>query len=174
MSISKIFDLFKSIFVYFADKIKSFFKDKLGIYKDSNFFYIGANTMAKAIDAIILIGNAIKAAIKKAAVKSVCAAAVKCFKNHPEKFTKFLKEKGYEFLKDHLPNIVNPTIKTVAGMIGLNITSQVTKQKVKDAIFNRFSVYRWINALTSPGTIIAVLFDMLDGNWNDSIRIQYR
>lgn len=59
-------------------------------------------------------------------------------------------------------------------MVGRNVSISFTKQKVKDLIFNKFSVYRWIDTLTSPGTLPANIFDIIDGSWNGRISIKTR
>lgn len=59
-------------------------------------------------------------------------------------------------------------------MVGRNVSISFTKQKVKDLIFNKFSVYRWIDTLTSPGTLLANIFDIIDGSWNGQISIKTR
>lgn len=58
--------------------------------------------------------------------------------------------------------------------MGTRELSSVLPDKVGDALFGTSTIYKIYNAFSSLGNIIATIFDLLDGKWNDKLAIKIR
>ena len=128
--------------------------------------------MATAIDAVILVGSAVNAAIKSTAMKTACALIRNYAKNNPTKFANQYLNTLFDFVQKYLPNFFNVTFKTFLTSFGIKLGFKVTGAIVSSRLQKISNVYNWISILTSAGNLMATILDVVtDGTWNKQIRI---
>ena len=96
-------------------------------------------------------------------------------RNNYEKVGEFLKEKIFgKFLEKILPDTFEFTAKTIAKIWGKKVATKFTKNVIIDRATKDFTLYRLISNFTSLGSVIALLFDVLDGKPNGYTTIKVR
>ena len=144
---------------------------KVGVWRSGNYLFIRTQLLAGAIDSIIMVGSA----IKTVAIKSVFKVAIKFLKSNEKNFIKFLKKKLFPFIADNTNYVINYCLKSFAVSYGFKYSHALIKGKILDALFKNFYLYKWYNAFSSTGNIIANIFDIVtDWSWNGIIRIKLR
>lgn len=144
---------------------------KIGIWRSGSYLYVKTSLLAGAIDTAIIAGSA----AKMVAIKSAFKVAVKFLKSNEKNFIKFLKNTLFPFISNNVTSVINFCLKAFATSFGLKFASSLVKGKVQDALFGNFILYKWYNAFSSAGNIVANIFDIVtDWSWNNQIRIKIK
>ncbi len=144
---------------------------RIGIWKSGNYLYVKTSLLAGAIDTAIIAGSA----VKTVAIKSVFKVAVKFLKSNEKNFIKFLKNTLFPFIANNMTSVINFCLKSFALSFGFKYIPSLIKSKIQDALFGNFILYKWYNAFSSAGNIIANIFDIVtDWYWNNRIRIKIK
>lgn len=175
VSLSDIGDAFKKMFDAIKKKISDFIREYLGYIK-SGYLYVSNSIISNVIDTMIYASsNAVVAAVKSASFKTLCSAIKTYAKNNSAKVATYLKEKLFgKVLNKIIPDVFEFTFKNIAKIWGKKVAKFFTANVIKDRLTKNFTVYNFISNFTSVGSIIAFVFDIVDGNPNGYTKLQVK
>lgn len=174
LSWKKIRDVITSLATIITQKVRYFVQQKIGYRREGNYICIKTNTVAVAIDAIIVLGNIVHATIKSTAIKMVCGQIKKWAQKNTGKLATFLKDKIFSVIENHFPKLLEVTFRSICITFGIKSIVPVGKSWLSYYLSKNFYIYSWISALTSPGNLVANIFDIMDGIWDCNIKVKVK
>lgn len=67
--------------------------------------------------------------------------------------------------------LINSLINYIAKRFAWKCAVTITKSKIQDRILGKYDFYKWISAVSSIGSFISTVFDILDGQWDGKLAI---
>lgn len=164
VSLSDISDALKKMFKAVKNQIDKFIKEYLG-YIEKGYLYVSNSIISNVIDTMIYASrSAVVSAVKSASFKTLCSAIKTYAKNNSAKVAIFLKEKLLgKILNKIIPDVFEFTFKNIAKIWGKKVAKFFTTNVIKERLTKNFTVYNFIANFTSVGSIIAFVFDIIDG-----------
>jgi hypothetical protein len=164
ISLGDIGDAFKKMFEAVKKSINGFIRGYLGYIEAGN-LYVSNSIISNIIDTMIYASsNAVVAAVKSASFKTLCSAIKTYAKNNSVRVATYLKEKLFgKILNKIIPDVFEFTFKNIAKIWGKKVVKFFTVNVIKDRLTKNFTVYNFISNFTSIGSIVAFIFDIVDG-----------
>lgn len=167
--------IFTTVYKAIKSKIKSFIKDFIG-YKKNGYVYIRNSLVANIIDTIIYASsNAITGAIKKTGFKAIFSSIKSYAKKNYVKVDNFFKNNLIgKFIEWRIPDMYEFTLKNIVKTWGGKVAIKFGSSFIINVLTKNFTVYNVISNLSSFGSIVAFVYDIFDGSYDDCIKIKVK
>ena len=149
--------------------------NRLGITKTGNCLEIKTSLVANTIDNLRLAFEVLSPILKvgTSVAKKVLKNAVKMyFKSNQRKVTTFLKNTAIPYIAKNFTSIIVKCFTLFVFRFKVEYKRNLYKDKLITFMLKNFSFYKWYNAVSSTGNIIAAILDTADGDWNGKIEIR--
>ncbi len=147
------------------NKVKNMFNKIKIIYKNG-VLTLNTGAIAIAIDAISFAISKISHFGVKLGLKILIAWA----KSNTSSFISFAKK----YIVDNAIKIVISFLKFFCKKIAVSVAWSKFTGKINDTLFGTSKFYKIYNAFSSLGNIVATIFDLMDGKWNEKLMIRIR
>ena len=157
----------KNKILEFINKIKNKLQkitENLRIQYSSNYVSLPTPPIAIAIDAVIFAISK----ISHFAIKTLLKAFIAWAKSNKKSFAKFVRQ----YLIENCRKILLSLISFLARKFSKKYALEKLKNRISNAIFGDSLLFRIYSAFSSIGNIIATILDIMDGYWDDKMRIK--
>ncbi len=151
----------------FINKIKNKLNkitESLRIQYSTNYISLPTPALAIAIDSIVFAISK----ISHFAIKTLLKVFIAWAKSNTKSFARFVRQYLIENCRKILLSLISFLMKKFAQKRAL----EKMKNKISSAVFGDSLLFRIYSAFSSIGNIVATLLDIMDGYWDDKMRIK--
>ena len=157
----------KNKILEFINKIKNKLQkitENLRIQYSSNYVSLPTPPIAIAIDAVIFAISK----ISHFAINTLFKAFIAWAKSNKKSFAKFVRQ----YLIENCRKLLLSLISFLARKFSKKYALEKLKNRISNAVFGDSLLFRIYSAFSSIGNIIATILDIMDGYWDDKMKIK--